>query len=86
MIYRVYDADGKGKVTFKDILEVLRNLTGSFMTEEQKKVIISKCMFFFALIFCSVVFICGIIWFISYYPNLFLKYGVSYCCKFVIIF
>ncbi|XP_078157915.1 uncharacterized protein LOC144553564 [Carex rostrata] len=44
LIFRVYDTDGKGKVTFKDILEVLRNLTGSFMTEEQREQAVSKLM------------------------------------------
>ncbi|KAG6519550.1 hypothetical protein ZIOFF_023044 [Zingiber officinale] len=37
-IFKVYDADGKGRVTFKDLLEVLRDLTGSFMSEEQREV------------------------------------------------
>jgi serine/threonine-protein phosphatase 2B regulatory subunit len=44
LIFKVYDADGKGKVTFKDILEVLRNLTGSFMTEEQREQVVNKLM------------------------------------------
>ncbi|KAJ1281477.1 hypothetical protein BS78_04G308900 [Paspalum vaginatum] len=37
LIFKVYDVDGKGKVTFKDLLEVLRDLTGSFMSEEQRE-------------------------------------------------
>ncbi|XP_066332745.1 uncharacterized protein [Miscanthus floridulus] len=37
LIFKVYDIDGKGKITFKDLLEVLRDLTGSFMSEEQRE-------------------------------------------------
>ncbi|OAY69383.1 Calcineurin subunit B [Ananas comosus] len=37
VIFKVYDIDGKGQVTFKDLLEVLRDLTGSFMSEEQRE-------------------------------------------------
>jgi Ca2+-binding EF-hand superfamily protein len=39
VIFKVYDIDGKGKVTFKDLLEVLRDLTGSFMSDEQREVL-----------------------------------------------
>ena len=39
VIFRVYDSDGNGKVTLEDILEVLRDLTGSFISEEQRQVI-----------------------------------------------
>lgn len=38
VIFKVYDIDGKGKITFKDLLEVSRDLTGSFMSEEQREV------------------------------------------------
>ena len=38
-IFKVYDSDGNGKVTLEDILEVLRDLTGSFISEEQRQVI-----------------------------------------------
>nr|DAD45054.1 TPA_asm: hypothetical protein HUJ06_003284 [Nelumbo nucifera] len=41
LIFKVYDLDNKGKVTFNDILEVLRDLTGSFMTEKQREVYFS---------------------------------------------
>ena len=40
VIFKVYDIDDKGKITFKDLLEVLRDLTGSFMSEEQREVLI----------------------------------------------
>ena len=38
VIFKVYDTDSKGKVSFKDLLEVLRDLTGSFMSEKQREV------------------------------------------------
>ncbi|KAM0832581.1 hypothetical protein ACQ4PT_064802 [Festuca glaucescens] len=33
----VYDTDCNGKVAFDDILNILRDLTGSFMTEQQRQ-------------------------------------------------
>ncbi|XP_058111474.1 uncharacterized protein LOC131254762 isoform X2 [Magnolia sinica] len=39
LIFKVYDSDCNGKVTFKDILEVLRDLTGSFMSEKQREIL-----------------------------------------------
>jgi len=38
VIFRVYDSDGNGKVTFNDILEVLHDMTGSFMSDKQREV------------------------------------------------
>ncbi|XP_020406877.2 calcineurin subunit B isoform X1 [Zea mays] len=38
-IFRVYDTDCNGKVAFDDILSILRDLTGSFMTEQQRQII-----------------------------------------------
>ncbi|XP_042373987.1 calcineurin subunit B-like [Zingiber officinale] len=43
-IFKVYDADGKGRVTFKDLLEVLRDLTGSFMSEEQREKVLGQVL------------------------------------------
>lgn len=39
VIFKVYDSDCNGKVSFNDILEVLRDLSGSFMSDEQREVI-----------------------------------------------
>lgn len=39
VIFRVYDTDSNGKVSFNDILEVLRDLSGSFMSDEQREVL-----------------------------------------------
>ncbi|XP_020594549.1 calcineurin subunit B type 2 [Phalaenopsis equestris] len=44
LIFRVYDIDSKGRVTFKDLLEVLRDLTGSFMSEEQREQVLSHLL------------------------------------------
>lgn len=38
VIFKVYDSDCNGKVSFNDILEVLRDLSGSFMSDEQREV------------------------------------------------
>ncbi|XP_021746183.1 calcineurin subunit B type 2-like [Chenopodium quinoa] len=37
LIFRVYDSNGNGKVTFNDVIEVLSDMTGSFMTAEQRE-------------------------------------------------
>ncbi|KAJ3695514.1 hypothetical protein LUZ60_000891 [Juncus effusus] len=44
LMFKVYDIDGKGKVTFNDLMEVLRDLTGSFMSEEQREQVLSKVL------------------------------------------
>ncbi|XP_058195840.1 uncharacterized protein LOC131312110 [Rhododendron vialii] len=44
LIFKVYDSDSNGKVTFNDILEVLRDLTGSFMSDEQREEVLSKVL------------------------------------------
>lgn len=38
VIFKVYDSDCNGKVSFNDILGVLRDLSGSFMSDEQREV------------------------------------------------
>lgn len=38
VIFKVYDSDCNGKVSFNDILEVLRDMSGSFMSDEQREV------------------------------------------------
>ncbi|XP_042485615.1 calcineurin subunit B-like [Macadamia integrifolia] len=44
LIFKVYDLDGNGKVTFNDVLEVLRDLTGSFMSEVQREEVLSHLL------------------------------------------
>lgn len=34
----MYDSDGNGKVSFNDMLEVLRDLSGSFISDVQREV------------------------------------------------
>lgn len=38
VIFKVYDLDCNGKVTFNDMLDVLRDLTGQFISEQQREV------------------------------------------------
>uniref|UniRef100_M1B4B8 Calcineurin n=1 Tax=Solanum tuberosum TaxID=4113 RepID=M1B4B8_SOLTU len=38
VIFKVYDSDCNGKVTFDDIMEVLRDLTGSFISDKQREI------------------------------------------------
>ncbi|GAV85794.1 hypothetical protein CFOL_v3_29228 [Cephalotus follicularis] len=44
LIFRVYDSDCKGKVYFNDILEVLRDLSGSFMSDEQREQVLTQVL------------------------------------------
>ncbi|KAG6733264.1 hypothetical protein I3842_01G218100 [Carya illinoinensis] len=36
-IFRVYDSDGNGRVAMNDMLEVLRDLTGQYISEQQRE-------------------------------------------------
>ncbi|XP_048228408.1 calcineurin subunit B-like [Ricinus communis] len=36
-IFKVYDSDGNGKVAFNDMLDVLHDLTGHFISEQQRE-------------------------------------------------
>jgi serine/threonine-protein phosphatase 2B regulatory subunit len=38
VIFKVYDSDGNGRVAMNDMLEVLRDLTGQFISEQQREV------------------------------------------------
>ncbi|KAJ4813679.1 Calcineurin subunit B [Rhynchospora pubera] len=40
-IFKVYDSDCNGKVTFDDILCILRDLSGSFMSEQQRQKVLT---------------------------------------------
>ncbi|XP_047073109.1 calcineurin subunit B-like [Lolium rigidum] len=43
-IFKVYDTDCNGKVAFDDILNILRDLTGSFMTEQQRQKVLTHVL------------------------------------------
>eukprot|EP00249_Psilotum_nudum_P005765 c19187_g1_i1 orf=262-789(+) len=43
-IFKVYDADGDGKVTKDDILEVLRDMSGSFLSEQQRQQVVNQAL------------------------------------------
>lgn len=38
VIFKVYDCNGNGKVTFNDMLVILGDLTGQFISEQQREV------------------------------------------------
>ncbi|CAN0893348.1 Calcineurin subunit B [Linum grandiflorum] len=42
LIFKVYDPDGNGKVSFKDILRVLADLSGSFMSAEEREQVLTQ--------------------------------------------
>ncbi|KAI7985756.1 Calcineurin subunit B [Camellia lanceoleosa] len=44
LVFKVYDSDGNGKVTFNDILEVLQDLTGSFISDEQREEVLCQVL------------------------------------------
>ncbi|KAI5337485.1 hypothetical protein PRUPE_3G092200 [Prunus persica] len=44
LIFKVYDSDCNGKVSFNDILEVLRDLSGSFMSDEQREKVLTQVL------------------------------------------
>ncbi|KAG8379785.1 hypothetical protein BUALT_Bualt07G0125500 [Buddleja alternifolia] len=44
VIFKVYDSDCNGKVTFNDLIEVLLDLTGSFMSDKQREEVLSQLM------------------------------------------
>ncbi|GFP93055.1 calcineurin subunit b type 2 [Phtheirospermum japonicum] len=39
IIFKVYDSDCNGKLTYSDLIEVLRDLTGSFMSKKQRELL-----------------------------------------------
>ncbi|KAF5190015.1 Calcineurin subunit b [Thalictrum thalictroides] len=41
LIFKVYDINSNGKVSFNDMLSVLRDLSGSFMSEKQREQVLS---------------------------------------------
>ncbi|KAK6267686.1 hypothetical protein QUC31_011846 [Theobroma cacao] len=44
LIFKVYDSDGNGKVSFNDILEVLRDLSGSFISDDQREQVLTQLL------------------------------------------
>ncbi|XP_047332513.1 calcineurin subunit B-like [Impatiens glandulifera] len=43
-IFKVYDSDGNGKVTFIEMLDILGDLTGQFMSKQQREVVLSRVL------------------------------------------
>lgn len=51
VIFKVYDSSANGKVTFDDMLNVLRDLTGQFISEKQREVGSFKFSFLFSFLY-----------------------------------
>ncbi|XP_022882821.1 calcineurin subunit B-like [Olea europaea var. sylvestris] len=43
-IFKVYDSDGNGKVTFNEMLDILRDLTGQFISEQQREKVLTRVL------------------------------------------
>ncbi|KAA8522839.1 hypothetical protein F0562_009262 [Nyssa sinensis] len=43
-IFKVYDSDGNGKVAFNAMLDVLRDLTGQFISEQQREQVLTQVL------------------------------------------
>ncbi|KAL0315260.1 UNVERIFIED_CONTAM: Calcineurin subunit B type 1 [Sesamum calycinum] len=43
-IFKVYDTDGNGKVTFNEMLDILRDLTGQFISEQQREKVLTHVL------------------------------------------
>ncbi|KAG2664983.1 hypothetical protein I3843_16G105500 [Carya illinoinensis] len=43
-IFRVYDSDGNGRVAMNDMLEVLRDLTGQYISEQQREQVLTQVL------------------------------------------
>ncbi|XP_023514208.1 calcineurin subunit B-like [Cucurbita pepo subsp. pepo] len=43
-IFKVYDADSNGKVSFDDIIEVLRDLSGPFISNKQREQVLCQLL------------------------------------------
>ncbi|GAU27821.1 hypothetical protein TSUD_114010, partial [Trifolium subterraneum] len=43
-IFKVYDSDRNGKVSFKDMLQVLKDLSGSYMSDEQREEVLGQVL------------------------------------------
>ncbi|KAL2502437.1 Calcium-binding EF-hand family protein [Forsythia ovata] len=43
-IFKVYDSDGNGKVTFNEMLDILRDLTGQFISEQQREEVLTQVL------------------------------------------
>ncbi|KAM7252652.1 hypothetical protein ACFE04_008161 [Oxalis oulophora] len=43
-IFKVYDSDGNGKVSFNDMLDVLHDLTGHYISEHQREQVLTEVL------------------------------------------
>ncbi|GMY20768.1 calcineurin subunit B-like [Fagus crenata] len=42
LIFKVYDSDCNGRVTFNDMLEVLQDLSGQYISEQQREQVLTQ--------------------------------------------
>ncbi|XP_057968197.1 uncharacterized protein LOC131157816 isoform X2 [Malania oleifera] len=43
-IFKIYDSDCNGKVSFDDLLDILRDLTGQFISEQQRQLVLMQVL------------------------------------------
>lgn len=43
-IFKAYDSDGNGRVAMSDMLEVLRDLTGQYISEQQREEVLTQVL------------------------------------------
>ncbi|EPS69368.1 hypothetical protein M569_05396 [Genlisea aurea] len=41
-IFKIYDCDGNGKVSFNEMVDIMRDLTGHFISEEQREEVVGQ--------------------------------------------
>ncbi|CAH9070362.1 unnamed protein product [Cuscuta epithymum] len=44
LIFKVYDSDGNGKVSFDDMIAVLQDLSGAYMSDKQREDVLSRVL------------------------------------------
>ncbi|KAI3446718.1 hypothetical protein Pfo_003383 [Paulownia fortunei] len=44
IIFKVYDSDGNGKVSFNEMLDILRDMTGQFISEQQREKVLTQVL------------------------------------------
>ncbi|CAH9070281.1 unnamed protein product [Cuscuta europaea] len=44
LIFKVYDSDGNGKVSFNDMIVVLQDLSGAYMSDKQREDVLSQVL------------------------------------------
>lgn len=74
VIFKVYDTDGNGKVTFHEMLDILRDLTGQFISEQQREVAIHNGCYFVLITFLFQIFMISPLYMYEY-----VIVSITYC-------